>query len=71
MAAYDNKKWNIKCDVCGHFIPASELATDGGASYDFLPDSEVTTETHAHRCAKCTVKHGRVTLVFYADYSLK
>lgn len=52
----------IKCDCCSKFIAYKELEENGGASTDFVPDSEFTKEKIAFRCKKCTEKHGSIKI---------
>ena len=57
------KKGNdIKCDSCGKFVAYTELNENGGASNDFIPDSEYTTEEVRFRCKKCTEKLGSIKI---------
>ena len=44
----------MRCDHCGKFFPAYEV----GSSRVFVPDSDVSYEELAWRCAPCTAKYG-------------
>ena len=48
----------IKCESCGKFIPYLQLEKGGGASVNFIPDTEITQEETLFRCKDCTEKHG-------------
>ena len=44
----------LKCDECGRFFASSELDEGGGASWVFVPDSDVTAEEQGECCKACT-----------------
>ncbi len=52
---------SIRCESCGRFISNKELSEGGGGSSCFVPDSEVSVEEIAFRCASCTNKKGACT----------
>jgi len=51
--------WTIQCDNCGKFVSHGELKKNGGASWVFVPDSDVSYEENKTYCKKCTKKVGR------------
>lgn len=52
-------KYDFKCDLCGRFINRKEFEPNGGASYSFVPDSDVSREENNYRCKKCTELQGQ------------
>lgn len=47
------------CERCGRFLSYKEMHVGGGASWVFVPDTDVPTyEESRWRCRRCTEKHG-------------
>jgi len=53
------KEKRTKCDHCGKFIGHAELINGGGASWLFVPDTQVTHEEIRFRCKLCTGLYGK------------
>lgn len=48
--------WQIRCCTCGQFMVPRTL----GASWVFVPSSDVSYEEDRWQCAKCTKLHGPI-----------
>jgi len=55
---YEGLDYPFKCCSCGKFIKYSEMEKNGGASWCFVPMSDVSYEEDKRQCRKCTEKHG-------------
>lgn len=54
-----------RCVTCGHFLSYKEMDKGGGASWVFVPDSDISYEENYWQCKKCTDKHGIIVPVQY------
>ena len=46
------------CQRCGRFLSYKEMHKGGGASWVFVPDSDVSYEEDRWQCRRCTEKYG-------------
>lgn len=52
-------KYYIKCDSCGRFVSFKELQKSGGASWVFVPYTDISMEENIIRCKVCTELYGK------------
>lgn len=57
-----NKKIHevLRCDTCGKITSFKEMKKNGGASWVFVPGSDVSIEENYFRCKICTDNLGKL-----------
>lgn len=50
----------IKCITCGKFLSNKEMQDGGGASWVYVPDTDLSYEENYWKCKRCTTRTGRL-----------